>query len=85
MHFGHLDEGDLVKLALKNGHSEAIRHLALNLMGVTSAADTLADLLNAHPDWDFWVAAGFYHAPRQPLAKVTKGNSNKFGCCPRLA
>ena len=60
MSFGPMSSGDLVGISLKNRGSEAIRHLAMNLMGVRFMSGSLDSLEKEHPEWDFWVAASHW-------------------------
>ena len=60
MNFDPLAKGDLVGITRKNGDSEAIHHLAMNLMGVGYMSDSLDSLQKEHPEWDFWVAVSHW-------------------------
>jgi hypothetical protein len=60
MDLNYLEKGDLVRITQKNGPSDALHQLAVNLLGIGKFTGSLDALLKEHPDWEFWIAASYW-------------------------
>ena len=76
MNFDSLAKGDLVGISRKNGSSEAVHHLAMNLMGAGYMTDSLDSLQKEHPEWDFWVAASHWIQGNEDFSANLLRNQN---------
>ena len=77
MNFEPLAKGDLVGISRENGGSEAVHHLAMNLMGVGYMADSLDSLKKEHPEWAFWVAASHWiHGDEEYSAALLRNQNS---------